>query len=93
MYETGSDGLHMLRCRNAVTQRGALLPGLCLRGFHASGLQCAAVTVTVPSMGDSISEGTVASLEKKPGARPTCAPSCLGLVMPSMHAPPCFSQC
>ena len=61
-------GSFFLTCRSALTKRGPALPALCLRGFHATALQSADVTVTVPSMGDSISEGTVASLEKKPGA-------------------------
>ena len=38
-----------------------------MRGFHLS-VQCLAdVTINVPSMGDSITEGTVIQLLKKPG--------------------------
>ena len=37
------------------------------RHFHVSPARGAEISVVVPSMGDSISEGSVASLEKKPG--------------------------
>ena len=37
------------------------------RHFHGSLARGAEISVVVPSMGDSISEGSVASLEKKPG--------------------------
>lgn len=37
------------------------------RHFHVSSTRGAEISVVVPSMGDSISEGSVASLEKKPG--------------------------
>ena len=37
------------------------------RQFHVSLARGAEISVVVPSMGDSISEGSVASLEKKPG--------------------------
>jgi hypothetical protein len=42
-------------------------PVTSLRGFHVTPSHLADVPVVVPSMGDSISEGSVASLEKKPG--------------------------
>ena len=41
------------------------------RHFHVSLARGAEICVVVPSMGDSISEGSVASLEKKPG--PCCS--------------------
>lgn len=78
---------YTLVCRNAVTQRTAALPGLWQRGFHASAARSADVSVSVPSMGDSISEGTVASLEKKPGAAAGLQhASALPLLAPHTHA-------
>ena len=50
------------------------------RHFHVSSSRGAEISVVVPSMGDSISEGSVASLEKKPGLR--CSDiSCVTLEM------------
>ena len=39
------------------------------RGYHASAAWLADVTVEVPSMGESITEGTVAVILKQPGSR------------------------
>ena len=39
-----------------------------MRAVSTSGACGADVTVVVPSMGDSITEGAVASVDKKPGA-------------------------
>ena len=44
--------------------------GLLQRGLRTSAPVAADVTVEVPSMGDSVSEGTIAAIEKKPGALP-----------------------
>ena len=38
------------------------------RGIRTSAPAAADVTVEVPSMGDSVSEGTIAAIEKQPGA-------------------------
>ena len=47
------------------------------RGFHATSPAWKDVTIAVPSMGDSITEGTVASVEKKEGERRCSGPPCV----------------
>ena len=42
--------------------------GFLQRGLRTSAPVAADVTIEVPSMGDSVSEGTIAAIEKKPGA-------------------------
>ena len=54
-------------CRSS-SELGGYPSAVCAtRQFHVSLARGAEMSVVVPSMGDSISEGSVASLEKKPG--------------------------
>lgn len=52
----------------AATWTEAALPGA-VRAFRSSATQLADVTVSVPSMGESITEGTVAAILKQPGVQ------------------------
>lgn len=46
---------------------GSLCRSTTRRAFHSSGLRLSITTVQVPSMGDSISEGTLVEILKTPG--------------------------
>ncbi|BDA40879.1 Dihydrolipoyllysine-residue succinyltransferase component [Coccomyxa sp. Obi] len=64
---TGDSDRCFLHLRTSDAQPGWHQHSASLRSFHASAIASADVPVAVPSMGDSISEGTVASVEKKQG--------------------------
>ena len=52
-----------------AAQRWGPLAGSCARFLRTSAVLHEDVTIQVPSMGDSITEGSVAEIEKQPGAR------------------------
>lgn len=53
---------------SAFSQAPERFPGLCIRSFHGSRAGLASIEVKVPSMGDSITEGTIASVLKGKGS-------------------------
>jgi hypothetical protein len=50
-----------------MNSSNAALISYCKRGYHESALSLAKVNIEVPSMGDSITEGSVASVQKREG--------------------------
>lgn len=60
-------------------QQSAWAPfGIGARSLRTSVVLFDAVDVKVPQMGESVSEGTIAAILKKPGADPGDWPSCRG---------------
>ncbi len=53
----------------AAAQRAALAPFGAARFLRVSAVLQDAVDVKVPQMGESVSEGTIAAILKKPGAK------------------------